>query len=582
MRSALLCFCLLFEAHVNFSQNLRQTPFERSGGQETAAYAEGIDYYRYLDSLSEEGTLLIEGTTDSGFPLHLFLISKAQSSVKQIFSRPFVLIMNGIHPGESDGIDASMLLARELLKNPKLNTLLNQVDVGIIPFYNVGGALNRNCCTRANQNGPNMYGFRGNARNFDLNRDFIKTDTRNTQAFQALFKKYKPSLFLDTHVSNGADYPYVLTYIESQPDKLGSQLGPYQAEVITPFITRGLEREGVLHNPYVDFDVVPEKGITAFFDAARYSTGYAALFNCPGYMIETHMLKPYSVRVYAIIAFLKEALRFVYETGKELNQKILDQQQEDVKELKRPVDWKLDLSTKDSILFKGYTSKYKLSKVSGLQQLYYDRTDPYEKYVPFLRKYSPTQWVSRPQAYIIPKAYQEIAEKLSISGVRMDTIKNDTMLIVEQYEILSYETGRRPYEGHYVHDQTKVSTLLRQKKLSKGDFLISTYQESYRFIMECLEPISKDSYFNWNYFDAILQPKEGFSDYVFEPVAADILESDKDLKQEFEKKKASDSIFATQHQAQLQFIYRRSKYAEPDYMKYPIYRLLSPAKLNDK
>jgi hypothetical protein len=31
--------------------------------------------------------------------------------------------------------------------------------------------LNRNSTSRTNQNGPEEYGFRGNARNFDLNRD---------------------------------------------------------------------------------------------------------------------------------------------------------------------------------------------------------------------------------------------------------------------------------------------------------------------------------------------------------------------------------------------------------------------------
>ncbi|WGU70593.1 hypothetical protein QIU18_00040 [Capnocytophaga canimorsus] len=48
------------------------------------------------------------------------------------------------------------------------------VVIVAIPVYNIGGALQRNGFTRVNQNGPKEYGFRGNAKNLDLNRDFIK------------------------------------------------------------------------------------------------------------------------------------------------------------------------------------------------------------------------------------------------------------------------------------------------------------------------------------------------------------------------------------------------------------------------
>ena len=90
-----------------------------------------------------------------------------------------------------------------------------------IPQYNVGGASRRNCCTRANQDGPEGYGFRGNAANLDLNRDFIKMDSRNAEAFVALFRAMDPDVFVDTHTSNGADYPYTMTLITTQEDKAG-------------------------------------------------------------------------------------------------------------------------------------------------------------------------------------------------------------------------------------------------------------------------------------------------------------------------------------------------------------------------
>jgi len=99
-----------------------------------------------------------------------------------------VLINNGIHPGEACGIDAGVKLAQNLLYNKEyLNKFLENVVLAIIPAYNIGGMLNRSPYHRANQNGPEEHGFRGNARNLDLNRDFIKTDTRNARTFSKIF-----------------------------------------------------------------------------------------------------------------------------------------------------------------------------------------------------------------------------------------------------------------------------------------------------------------------------------------------------------------------------------------------------------
>src|SRR5690606_21518973 len=171
---------------------------------------------------------------------------------------------------------------------------------------NVGGALNRNSYTRANQNGPESYGFRGNARNFDLNRDFIKADTKNTRSFYEIFHYVKPDVFIDTHVSNGADYQYTLTHLFSQHNKLGGDLGRYLHQNLMPELHRSLSKKEWDITPYVNvFNQVPEKGFTQFNDHPRYSTGYTSLWNTLGMMVETHMLKPYDQRVWGTYELLR-------------------------------------------------------------------------------------------------------------------------------------------------------------------------------------------------------------------------------------------------------------------------------------
>ena len=104
--------------------------------------------------------------------MHILVFSENKNfSFNQ--NKAVLLINNGIHAGEPDGIDASMQFFRDLALG-KIKAPKNTVIV-CIPVYNIGGALNRNSSTRANQNGPEEYGFRGNARNYDLNRDFIKS-----------------------------------------------------------------------------------------------------------------------------------------------------------------------------------------------------------------------------------------------------------------------------------------------------------------------------------------------------------------------------------------------------------------------
>ncbi len=304
----ILCLLLLLSACETEKEDKTSsfpTVFEQSGGKESATYRQVIDFYIGLAREFPEINVQTLGETDSGHPLHLVTYNPGSDFNFQKISRDnlVLLINNGIHPGESDGIDATMLLFRDLalgrIRAPEHVVLVT------IPVYNVGGALNRNSFTRVNQNGPKSYGFRGNARNYDLNRDFIKMDTRNARTFARIFHSVNPDVFVDTHVSNGADYQYTLTHLFTQPDKLGGPLGSFLKDDFLPELKDSLASRGRDITPYVNVhDRPPDDGFTQFLDTPRYSTGYAALWNTLGVMVETHMLKPYDDRVKATYDFL--------------------------------------------------------------------------------------------------------------------------------------------------------------------------------------------------------------------------------------------------------------------------------------
>lgn len=550
------------------------THYELSDGKETATYRQTIDYYIALAREFPEINLHTIGTTDSGLPLHMVTFNPdGDFNYENIRKeKSIILINNGIHPGESDGIDATMMLYRDLatgeLNLPKKTVLVT------IPIYNIGGALNRNSTTRANQNGPKEYGFRGNAQNYDLNRDFIKMDTQNAKTFVQIFHMVKPDIFIDNHVSNGADYQYTLTHLFTQHNKLGGKMGQYLHNTLMPNLESSLAEKGWDITPYVNvFNSPPEMGFSQFMDHPRYSTGYSTLWSTLGLMVETHMLKPYKQRVegtYDLMQSLIEIVEVEHENIKSLRKETLEN---NLKLSEYYFNWTVDTTQTSTLNFKGYEAENLVSEVTGLPRLKYDREKPFTKKTIYRDYFYPLDTVTVPAAYIVRKSWKKVIDRLDANKIQYTSLKKDTTLSVEAYMITDYDTRRAPYEGHYLHSNTQVEKTMKEVFFGEGDLLVPTQQAGIRYLMETLEPQGEDSFFNWNFFDTVLQRKEGFSPYVFEDVALNMLQKDSILFQEFETKKERDLNFANNWYAQLNWIFERSEHFEEAYLAYPIYRV---------
>ena len=545
----------------------------------TPEYKYLIDAYHSLDSSYSKARLIPYGKTDVGIPLELFIIDK-----KGIFDPKrlhelgvtILFINNGIHPGEPDGVNASLIWAEQLLKKIDETTELENVAVCILPMYNIDGALNRNCCGRVNQDGPPLYGFRGNAQNLDLNRDFIKCDARNTQSLIAILKQWDPDIFLDTHVSDGADYQYTMTLVSSQSDKLYPTLGNYMKKTLSPLLYKKMKQKGEEMCPYVDtknYEDSPDEGIRSFLELPRFSTGYNALFNTYGFIAETHMLKPFKRRVESTVTLLQTMLEVASSEGRMIRETRSLAKKEDVERKLFPINWQVDTNYSEMIDFKGYTASFKTSTVTGLPQLYYNHSKPYEKKIPLYSKYYAEDTIVAPMYYFIPQAWMKVLTLLEQNKIRLIPVKEDSTTIAEVTYITDFRTSDSPYEGHYLHSDTKIKRQQEEVKIMKGDYLVPVFQENSRFIIETLEPVSVDSYFNWGFFDGILQQKEWFSGYVFEPIAEKILNENPELKKDFELKKATDSSFARDAFNQLYYIYQHSSYFEKSYHRYPVVRI---------
>ncbi len=333
------------------------TVFEKSEGTETATYQEAIAYYKKLADSYAEIEMREMGTTDSGFPLHLVVLNLDKefdfNTIHQS-KKNVLLINNAIHPGESDGVDASMLLLRDFVQNKEKHAAIKNTVIAIIPIYNIGGALNRNRSSRANQNGPKEYGFRGNAQNYDLNRDFIKNDTKNAASFAEIFHTVQPDVFIENHVSNGADYQYNITHLCTQHNKLGNALGKFLHTEMTPFIENTMRKKNTAITPYVNvYGRTPDTGFTQFMDHPRYSSGYTTLFNTLGLMVETHMLKPYKTRVTATYTLLETSIEFIAKEGDRIQQLRAHALEEVLSKKSYPIAYAVDKTQYRTLQFEG-------------------------------------------------------------------------------------------------------------------------------------------------------------------------------------------------------------------------------------
>ena len=528
-------------------------------------YDEVIDAYQQLADAYPEAQLTEYGKTDIGKPLHLFMMSLDKdfdpSSIRKK-GRCIVFINNGIHPGEPEGIDASIQFAWDLLSGKDdLKKYLDNTVIAIIPVYNIGGSLDQSRFYRMNQDGPIYKGRRRNAKNMDLNRDFAKQETKNAQTFASIFTWLNPDVFLDTHTTNGSDHQYTITLIETLHSKLDPEMGKFYKNQMLPDLYKRMEENseyGMI--PYVatmNYGDI-RQGIISYNDHPYYSTGYAALFNCYSFMTENLVYEYFPDRVRSVVDFLTQLVGFTSDNAEEMRE-LKDNADEAVKTMDEfHLAWKIDPEQSEDLLFKGY--EYVRSEVSGpgRRRGVYDHNQPWEEIIPHYTEYNPILSVKRPYAYILPQAWEELVEKFDNNAVEYFRLSEDIEIEVESYYIENSKASTRATQGHKLNQGVEVSSKTQKIQYYKGDYIIHANQHSNKYIVEMLEPHAPNSFFVWNYFDPILESHDFYSIWGFESHLFELLEEDAELKQDLEAKKAADPAFAASPVQQLQYLYEKS------------------------
>ncbi len=558
-----------------------QTRAESTDYRESAPYAETIEYSKKLANASPLIEYTTFGKSGEGRDLPLLIASSDGTFSVQAArqkGKAIIFIQAGIHSGEIDGKDAGFALFRDIAITKTRIELLKDTLILFVPIYNVDGHEMSSPYNRINQNGPEKMGFRATSAGLNLNRDFMKADAPETRAWLKLWNEWNPDLFIDCHVTDGADFRYNLTYEYAHFQEVSPFIKNWMDEHFDGNVVPKVESEGNLLTHYLSFggrEVT--SGLYTFIATPRFATGYTPLRNRAGLLIETHSLKPYKSRVrgtYDILRYTIEEIILSKSTLFEANKKADAATIERGKtyDAKREFPLRLELTDKSTDFnLKGVEYTKEQSEISGSERLIYG-TKPLDITI---KKYDDARIsasVAPPLYYIVPPQWKSVIEVIKAHGINFRTIEKPLEIEVESYRFEDVKFAPMSFEGR-VTLSFKTVPINEKRTFPANSIIIPLDQTAADAAIHLLEPNSPDSFMYWGFFNAIFEQKEYGEGYVVEKLAREMLEKDANLKKEFEEK-LKDEKFAKNPRARLNFFYERSPYFDKNIGLYPVGRIV--------
>lgn len=540
---------------------------EETGYAKTSTYEQAVAFAERLDAASKDVVYKSYGKSGEGRDMPLLIAASGGAFTPELArkqGKAVVLVQAGIHAGEIDGKDAGLALFRDIAITKTRADLLKDVVILFEVIYNVDGHENSNPYMRINQNGPDEMGFRANATNLNLNRDYMKADAPETRAWLGLWNTWKPDVFIDCHVTDGADFQYNVTYEYAHFQEVSPSIKGWMDKHFDGVVVPKVEKEGNLLTHYVEFagrEVT--SGIATFIATPRFATGYAAIRNRPGLLIETHVYKPYKSRVrgtYDVLRYFIEEIGASKATLITTNK--IAQLQTTLPGLAYDMNRMFPLAVgvtdkATEIAFKGLDYKIDDSPISGGKRLVYGTT-PKNYTIKKFDEGNVERSVAPPLYYIVPPQYKDVIEVLKLHGVKFETLKAPRTVEVESYKLTEPKWSAASFENR-ITLTCKQSVVKETRTFAAGSILIPMTQETANVAIHLLEPNGPDSFVYWGFFNSIFEQKEYGESYQIEKVAKEMLSKDPKLKAEFEAK-LKDETFAKSPRARLNFFYERSPY----------------------
>jgi hypothetical protein len=404
------------------------TKAESSNWQETSLHA---DVMRFLAELGKRNDRRFQlasfGASPEGRELPLVVLSRDGLRTPEeahASGRPVVLVINGIHAGEVEGKEASLMLMRDWLDGRQAG-LYDELVVVVVPLFNPDGndridPKNRelNLAKLEGHIGPPKgVGTRVNASGINLNRDYMRQEAPEMRLLTArVFRAWRAHLSIDCHATNGSVHRFALTYDTPHTVESGRREPiEYMRTKLLPEVTRRLKaRTGMdtfFYGNFVTDEGGTGQGWMTYPHHPRFGGNFRGLSNRMDLLLETYSYLPYPERVRTTYEFLVETMRYVAERGREM----------------------MDVVARSVMPPKRVAVRYELQREPGEVEILTrePRTlegRPIAVRIPHFARFVGTEVVERPWAYAVP---EPCANLLELHGLPVDTLAEPREVTVE-------------------------------------------------------------------------------------------------------------------------------------------------------
>jgi hypothetical protein len=437
------------------------------------------NYQELLDFLNEQKTThsdLVEiqfiGKTQKNLDIPMMLINDKKSQEQKIR----VWLQGGLHGNEPCSTEGVLYLIYQLLNNEKYRYLLNRLEFAIVPMANIDGYLKLD-----------RYAANG----LDLNRDQTKLMAPESIVLKQTYSTYQAHVALDFHEYNafrrdfaklasfGITSAYDVMFLYSNNLNVPENIRNIIDTCFVEDARKSMDKHQLRHHDYISThqdcgEIHFRQGSTS---ARSSATSYAltgtisALIEVRGVNLgRTSFKRRINTTFLVGLSFLETAYK---------NLEFIHNQIDSAK-----------LSTQDVIVSTSTPSTVDTIEVIDMDKFELIRLPITLKNV----KHAQAKLTRlKPDAYILSHNMQELAEKLRILGLSVETLDVEQELEVECYQVTEYKRDAEVYEK--MHLQT-VQTAVAKKTLRfpKGTFIIYTNQKNKGLLYEVLEPEAPSSF----------------------------------------------------------------------------------------
>jgi hypothetical protein len=494
---------------------------ELTNYEETSRYDDVLRFFGELQKRSPLVRVETFGHSEDGRALPLVILSDPPISDPRdarASGKPIVFVFANIHAGEVEGKEAMQHIARRIVLGD-LRPLLDKLIILVAPIYNADGNEKINVMNRTAQNGPpGGVGVRENSRGLDLNRDYMKLESKEAQSLVGVFNHWDPHLTVDLHTTNGSYHGYHLTYSIPLNPTVDPRIIAYHREKMMPAIAKAMLAQHKFRSYYYgNFEgEAPKPGEPdkrrweAFTHQPRIGQNYVGFRNRFTILSEAYSYLDFRRRVEVTEAFVEEILKYSAAHGADMSQLA---NQVDLETIKRGlagppfqmgVEYEMKPLPKPVEILVGEVTKVKNPR-SGrdMTVMIEDKFTPVkmQDFGLFAAKRS----VTTARAYVFrrEKGTRAVIEKLLQHGIAIEELTEALTTEVESFVIESVKKAGRPFQGHQAVTLTghyKKETI----EFPVGSIIVRAAQPLGTLAAYLLEPESDDGLTSWNFWDAYL------------------------------------------------------------------------------